>query len=331
MNNLKNLKKEKIFLMVALCFCGGISTNAQIVIPSSPKMEVETSKPGQVALRAHSGPIGAIVLPPTDAGSIGVVATGFSGVKGTALAEQGHGIWGHSVKKNANGVYGFASGQFGEGVEGRASGSQGKGVYGRYEGTTGYGVHGVGIGSNVRGIFGTLANGSTGHCGYFTGGTGVYVWPKLGVRNLAPQYPIHLGEGNLNGNGAHVTGGGTWTNGSSRSFKHDFESIDKQDILTKLCKLDITEWAYKSVDEGKHIGPMAEDFYEVFGLGHDKKYITTTDADGVVIAAVQGLYDLVRNQDKKIEQLKIQLQENRNQMTLKETGRAFKKRKKRKQ
>ncbi len=37
------------------------------------------------------------------------------------------------------------------------------------------------------------------------------------------------------------------------------------------------------------MGPMAEDFKANFGLGGDGKSIGTVDADGVALAAIQGL------------------------------------------
>ncbi|MGA2661744.1 MAG: hypothetical protein ABSH34_30035 [Verrucomicrobiota bacterium] len=39
----------------------------------------------------------------------------------------------------------------------------------------------------------------------------------------------------------------------------------------------------------RHIGPMAQDFFTAFGVGEDQRHITGIDADGVALAAVQGL------------------------------------------
>lgn len=44
---------------------------AQIILPSAPKMELETALEGQVAIQGYSVPIGPIVPPLTDPGSIG--------------------------------------------------------------------------------------------------------------------------------------------------------------------------------------------------------------------------------------------------------------------
>jgi hypothetical protein len=38
---------------------------------------------------------------------------------------------------------------------------------------------------------------------------------------------------------------------------------------------------------------MAQDFHAAFGVGEDDKHITTIDADGVALAAIQGLHQLI--------------------------------------
>ncbi|MBK8069116.1 MAG: tail fiber domain-containing protein [Rhodanobacteraceae bacterium] len=91
-------------------------------------------------------------------------------------------------------------------------------------------------------------------------------------------------------NGAKLTAGGSWTNGSSRLFKQGFAAIDPSEVLSKVVSLPITRWTYRnSTSEGEHIGPMAEDFHAAFRTGEDEQHIATVDADGVALAAIQGL------------------------------------------
>lgn len=42
---------------------------------------------------------------------------------------------------------------------------------------------------------------------------------------------------------------------------------------------------------------MAQDFHRAFGLGDDDKTINSLDADGVALAAIQGLYQIVREKE----------------------------------
>jgi len=53
----------------------------------------------------------------------------------------------------------------------------------------------------------------------------------------------------------------------------------------------------------RHLGPMSQDFYEAFGLGHDHKMISMLDAQGVSLAAIQGLDQIVQEKDKRIDAL----------------------------
>ena len=46
---------------------------------------------------------------------------------------------------------------------------------------------------------------------------------------------------------------------------------------------------------------MAQDFHAAFGLGTDDKHIATVDADGVALAAIQGLNEKTEVRSQKSE------------------------------
>ena len=101
---------------------------------------------------------------------------------------------------------------------------------------------------------------------------------------------IVVGTTTSNGNGASLTIGGVWTNASSRTFKEDFSRVDAVGVLDKLVSMPVQTWFYKNDhDEGRHMGPVAEDFAAAFGLGADEKHIGSVDESGVAFAAIQGL------------------------------------------
>ena len=104
---------------------------------------------------------------------------------------------------------------------------------------------------------------------------------------------VNVSAGDLittNANGAHLTSGGMWTNGSSRTFKDAFAGVDVNDVLAKVLSLPVQTWFYRDNHiEGQHMGPMAEDFAKAFGLGADNKHIGTGDETGAAFAAIQGL------------------------------------------
>jgi hypothetical protein len=58
---------------------------------------------------------------------------------------------------------------------------------------------------------------------------------------------------------------------------------------------------------------MAQDFYAAFGLGEDDVSIATLDLDGVALAAIQGLAEIVEEQDAFIieQDARILRQDNR--------------------
>jgi hypothetical protein len=108
-------------------------------------------------------------------------------------------------------------------------------------------------------------------------------------------------------------GSGSWASLSSRSAKVGVEALDVGEILRSLVKLPLARWSYAGQQSSvQHMGPMAEDFYAAFGVGDDHRHINTVDADGVALAAIQGLHREVRSKDAQIASLQahvIELEE----------------------
>ena len=76
-------------------------------------------------------------------------------------------------------------------------------------------------------------------------------------------------------------------------------------------------WRYKEERSGsRHIGPMAQDFHVAFGLGDSERHISTVDADGVALAAIQGLHQLVQRQAATIQALEARLAAHERSMTV---------------
>jgi len=93
----------------------------------------------------------------------------------------------------------------------------------------------------------------------------------------------------LENNNAYVNGALVLT--SDRNAKENFQPVDPRAVLEKVAALPLQEWNYRAdAAQTKHLGPMAQDFHAAFGLnGDDDKHIATVDADGVALAAIQGL------------------------------------------
>lgn len=116
------------------------------------------------------------------------------------------------------------------------------------------------------------------------------------------------GTGNATNGVRLASGGGAWAVFSDRNAKEEYASVDGEKLLQKLAEIPIETWKYKAQPSSiRHIGPTAQDFYAAFGVGEDDKHITTIDADGVALAAIQALYG---QQKTANEQLRRQVAAN---------------------
>ena len=122
----------------------------------------------------------------------------------------------------------------------------------------------------------------------------------VGIGTSTPLHPLHvIGD---------IFATGTITPNSDRNAKTDIHTVDPCDVLARVNDLPIRSWRFKAEDEGvKHIGPMAQDFHAAFGLGAEQTAIATVDADGVALAAIQGLSQKLGQKEKKILELEQRL------------------------
>ena len=103
-------------------------------------------------------------------------------------------------------------------------------------------------------------------------------------------------------------GGTSWSALSDRAVKTNFAAVDARQIAEAVAAMPITSWNVKAQDPSiRHLGPMAQDFREAFGLGESDRHISSIDADGVALAAIQGLYEMVQERDARIEELEVRL------------------------
>lgn len=105
-------------------------------------------------------------------------------------------------------------------------------------------------------------------------------------------------------------GSSSWSMISDRANKENLEEVQGRKVLERLAALPISTWNYKSQPaEVRHMGPMAQDFRAAFGLGESERRISNVDADGVALAAIQGLYRLLQEKDAELESLRAELAE----------------------
>jgi hypothetical protein len=116
----------------------------------------------------------------------------------------------------------------------------------------------------------------------------------------------------LNTMGVTVNAGsGSWSIISDKNKKENFSDLNYESVLCSIDKLKIKTWNYSSQNNGvRHIGPMAQDFYELFHVGESNVAISSVDMDGVILAGIKGISNrLITLQNiNQMESLKIRIE-----------------------
>ena len=180
----------------------------------------------------------------------------------------------------------------------------------------GYSNAATGYSSTIPGGFDNTASGSYSFAAGYEAqatDTGSFVWSSYETTSSTGTYTFTVRSHNGakfytasgTGTGVQLAAGGTgWSSISDRNVKENFTPVDGQEVLASLADMPITTWNLKSQDPAiRHMGPVAQDFSAAFGLGEDELYINTVDADGVALAAIQGLYELSQEQAARIQAL----------------------------
>jgi hypothetical protein len=140
--------------------------------------------------------------------------------------------------------------------------------------------------ANIEGVAGDSVSSGTTEQMVLRADNGFYLTNSSGVA------PAIAGRFLNTSTGAYLSNSGTWQSVSDENLKENFAPIDRAALLDKVAELEITRWNYKSEDANiQHVGPTAQEFYEMFGLGEDDKTISSLDPAGIALAAVQALYE----------------------------------------
>jgi hypothetical protein len=141
-----------------------------------------------------------------------------------------------------------------------------------------------------------------------------YFASSIGVGDSMPTHHIDVA-------GGAYCDGTNWVNASDVNSKENFAQVDGEQLLKKIDELQVTQWNYKSdSDDVKHIGPTAQDFYRLFGVGSDDKSISTIDPSGVALAAIQALYRQLQEKDTELDELRATVLELKQMLQEKQVG-----------
>jgi len=146
-----------------------------------------------------------------------------------------------------------------------------------------------------------------------------FVWSATGERGAGSTGPNQFVVGTTGavrfmtdperGVGVSIApGGGSWSAVSDREAKTAIEETQGLSVLEKVLQLPISEFSYRSQGEDiRHLGPMAQDFHPLFGLGEDERSISAMNLAGVSLAAIQGLAEENRVLSDRVHELEERL------------------------
>jgi hypothetical protein len=259
-------------------------------------------------------------------GSVNNPTFGSAGVFGTNTATTGNPI----------GVYGIANGPSGGGAVGvRGESTNGSGLFAtsasNLSDTAGvYGSNSSATGASV-GVLGVIPSGGSaagfgvrgenrnisGGVGVFastaaSGGRAIFSLGSVFVENRSANGSATSGADGLivwsNTGASGFNSSGALFTPSDRNVKTGFTPVDTRSILDKVLAMPVTTWHYKNDLSTWYMGPVAQDFHAAFGLGDKDTVIHGVNADGVALAAIQGvnakLESELKTRDAAIEDLK---------------------------
>jgi hypothetical protein len=105
--------------------------------------------------------------------------------------------------------------------------------------------------------------------------------------------------------GAYLAAGSnSWQSACDSANKEDFRAVDRREILDRVAEMPVRDFKMRDQDDGtRHIGPVAQDFHSAFGFGETNTSINLADADGVLFAAVQALYEQNQKLSRRVAEL----------------------------
>jgi hypothetical protein len=192
----------------------------------------------------------------------------------------------------------------------------------------------AGTGNTVSGNYATIpggrGNGASGDYSFAAGRyaqanhSGAFVWADASGMTLPStadnQFKCRASGGtyfysNLtNTRGVWLPSSGyQWQSLMGRDQMTDIRTIDDKEILQKLRQLPIHRWRSREENSDvQHIGPIAEDFNGIFGVGVDQRYISALDPSGVALAGLKGLLhevEVLKQRNAELERRIIELEQ----------------------
>jgi hypothetical protein len=128
--------------------------------------------------------------------------------------------------------------------------------------------------------------------------------PRVGLHKVSfINHPLEVGTNATNGNGAHVTAAGVWTNGSSRVYKERIAALDGEEALATLAALEPVRYRGREDASGEeYLGFIAEDVPELVAM-NDRQGLSPMDLVAVLTRVMQEQQTRLDRQDEQIREL----------------------------
>ncbi|WP_407555520.1 tail fiber domain-containing protein [Streptomyces sp. Pv4-95] len=89
---------------------------------------------------------------------------------------------------------------------------------------------------------------------------------------------------------------------------HHSAAVNGFQVLEAALALPVSTWRYHwDPAQVRHLGPMAQDWWDAFGVGENNKTICCTDTNGVAIVCIQALHRLLKESQQETAQLRERL------------------------
>lgn len=92
----------------------------------------------------------------------------------------------------------------------------------------------------------------------------------------------------------------TFETTSTRTAKTDLRRIDPDAALDGVASIPLYTWRFTDVDDGRHVGPMAEAFSEHVLDEDPAESIATVDADGMILASIGALAEKISQSNDRL-------------------------------
>lgn len=127
----------------------------------------------------------------------------------------------------------------------------------------------------------------------------------VGIRNNNPGFPLEIGTDATNGNGAHVTIAGIFTNGSTRKSKERIVDLDGEAALAAFDKLNPVTYYGKNQDDEQYVGFIADDVPELVAM-NDRSGIAAIEIAALLTKVVQEQRETITRLAKRVESLEAE-------------------------